>query len=100
MAMYEAGIAVRDILGQPGPAADYRSLPRVAFTDPEIGAVGMTEHQARDAGPGVETAFTSPASSSRGFIHGPGNEGFVKLVADRSRGVLVGATSAGPPGGE
>ena len=50
MAMYEADVAVRDILGQGGPAADYRALPRVTFTDPEIGAVGLTEKQARDAG--------------------------------------------------
>jgi pyruvate/2-oxoglutarate dehydrogenase complex dihydrolipoamide dehydrogenase (E3) component len=100
LAMYEAGIAVRDILGEPGPPADYRALPRVTFTDPEIGAVGMTERQARDAGLDVQTAYTPLSSSSRGFIHGPGNEGFVKLVADRSRGVLVGATSSGPSGGE
>lgn len=50
VAVYQAGIAVRDILGQPGPAADYRALPRVTFTDPEIGAVGLTEAQAREQG--------------------------------------------------
>ena len=46
MAMYQAGIAIRDILGQDGPPADYRALPRVTFTDPEIGSVGPD----RDAG--------------------------------------------------
>lgn len=100
MAMYEADVAVRDILGQGGPAADYHARPRVTFTDPEVGAVGLTEKQARDAGIDVQVGFSSLPSSSRGFIHGPGNEGFIKLVADRSRGVLVGATSAGPSGGE
>lgn len=40
VARYQAGIAVRDILGQPGPPADYRALPRVTFTDPEIAVVG------------------------------------------------------------
>jgi pyruvate/2-oxoglutarate dehydrogenase complex dihydrolipoamide dehydrogenase (E3) component len=98
MAMYEADVAVRDILGQGGPAADYRALPRVTFTDPEIGAVGMTERQARDAGLDVTVAVASAASSSRGFVHGPGNAGFIKLVAHD--GVLIGATSAGPTGGE
>jgi pyruvate/2-oxoglutarate dehydrogenase complex dihydrolipoamide dehydrogenase (E3) component len=39
-------------------------------------------------------------SSARGWIHKSGNEGFIKLVEDRSRGVLVGATSVGPVGGE
>jgi pyruvate/2-oxoglutarate dehydrogenase complex dihydrolipoamide dehydrogenase (E3) component len=100
MAMYEADIAVRDILGQGGPGADYRALSRVTFTDPEIGAVGQTEQQARDAGLDVQVGLVQLPSSSRGFIHGPGNDGFIKVVADRSRGVLVGATSAGPSGGE
>ncbi|OJF15537.1 dihydrolipoyl dehydrogenase family protein [Couchioplanes caeruleus] len=100
MAMYEADVAVRDILGQGGPPAAYHARPRVTFTDPEIGAVGLTEKQAREAGIDVRVGYSSLPSSSRGFIHGPGNAGFIKLIADRSRGLLVGATSAGPSGGE
>jgi pyruvate/2-oxoglutarate dehydrogenase complex dihydrolipoamide dehydrogenase (E3) component len=100
MAMYEAGVAVRDILGQEGPTADYRALPRVTFTDPEIGAVGLTESQARSAGVPVRVGFSDLTSSARGWIHKEGNTGFIKLVADSSRSVLVGATSAGPMGGE
>ncbi|MDQ0796505.1 pyruvate/2-oxoglutarate dehydrogenase complex dihydrolipoamide dehydrogenase (E3) component [Streptomyces sp. B1I3] len=98
--MYQAQIAVRDILGQPGPDADYRALPRVTFTDPEIGAVGLTERQARERGLRVRTSVLPIASSTRGWIHGPGNEGLIKLVEDADRGVLIGATSAGPAGGE
>jgi pyruvate/2-oxoglutarate dehydrogenase complex dihydrolipoamide dehydrogenase (E3) component len=100
MAMYEADVAVRDILGQGGPGADYRARPRVTFTDPEIGAVGVTEQQARDAGVDIQVGYAALPSTSRGFIHGPGNEGFIKLIADRERGVLIGATTAGPAGGE
>ncbi|MGC4949361.1 dihydrolipoyl dehydrogenase family protein [Streptomyces sp. DT224] len=100
VSMYQAQIAVRDILGEPGPDADYRALPRVTFTDPEIGAVGLTEQQARARGLRVRTSVLTIASSTRGWIHGPGNEGFIKLVEDADRGVLVGATSAGPAGGE
>ena len=100
MSMYQAQIAVRDILGRPGPDADYRALPRVTFTDPEIAAVGLTERQARDQGLRVRTALVPNADSTRGWIHGPGGEGFLKLVEDADRGVLVGATSAGPAGGE
>jgi pyruvate/2-oxoglutarate dehydrogenase complex dihydrolipoamide dehydrogenase (E3) component len=98
VAMYQAGIAVRDILGEPGPAADYRALPRVTFTDPEIGAVGLTEAQAREAGLPVRVGLAQVPSTTRGWIHKAGNSGFIKLVA--SGGVLVGATSAGPVGGE
>ena len=97
--MYQAGIAIRDILGEEGPAADYRALPRVTFIDPEIGAVGLTEQQARDQGINVRVGSAQTSSSSRGWIHGPGNAGLVKLVTDADEGVLVGATAAGPAGG-
>ena len=101
MAMYEANIAVHDILGTPdAPIADYKALPRVTFTDPEIGAVGLTEQQARDKGVEVRTAMAQIPASSRGWIHKAGNEGFIKLVVDADRDVLVGATSSGPTGGE
>jgi pyruvate/2-oxoglutarate dehydrogenase complex dihydrolipoamide dehydrogenase (E3) component len=98
MAMYEADIAVRDILGQGGPGADYRARPRVTFIDPEIGAVGLTEKQARDEGIDVRVGHVPLSSTTRGWIHGPGGEGFIKLIA--SGEVLVGATTAGPAGGE
>ena len=100
MSMYQAAIATRDILGQDGPPADYRAVPEVTFTDPEIGSVGLTEAQARAQGLTVRTGLTQLPASSRGWIHKVGNDGFIKLVEDTGRGVLVGATSAGPTGGE
>ncbi|RFU42670.1 NAD(P)/FAD-dependent oxidoreductase [Actinomadura logoneensis] len=101
MSMYQAAIAVRSILGEDGPAAEYHAVPRVTFTDPEIGAVGLTEAQARDQGLRVRVGSTRIADSSRGWIHGaPGNEGYIKLVEDADKGILVGATAAGPYGGE
>ena len=100
MSMYQAGVAVRDILGRDGPAADYRAVPRVTFTDPEIGVVGLTEQQARDSELDIRVALTQLSDSTRGWIHKAGNDGFVKLVEDADRQVLVGATSAGPRGGE
>jgi pyruvate/2-oxoglutarate dehydrogenase complex dihydrolipoamide dehydrogenase (E3) component len=100
MSMYQADIAVRDILGQGGGSADYRAVPRVTFTDPEIGSVGLTEEQARAAGMRVRTGLTQLPYSARGWIHKAGNEGFIKVVEDADRSVLVGATSAGPSGGE
>jgi pyruvate/2-oxoglutarate dehydrogenase complex dihydrolipoamide dehydrogenase (E3) component len=100
VSMYHADIVVNDILGRPVHRADYRGLSRVTFTDPEIGSVGLTEAQARADGIDVRSAVTDLPSSPRGWIHGPGNDGFIKLVADASRRVLVGATSVGPSGGE
>jgi pyruvate/2-oxoglutarate dehydrogenase complex dihydrolipoamide dehydrogenase (E3) component len=100
ISMYQSAIAARDILGQSGAEANYRAVPRVTFTDPEVGSVGMTEQQAREAGLNVRVGVTDVPDSTRGWIHGPGNDGLIKLVEDADRGVLVGATSSGPTGGE
>ncbi|WP_148574906.1 dihydrolipoyl dehydrogenase family protein [Nocardioides caldifontis] len=96
--MYHSGIVVRDILGEDGPEADFRALPRVTFTDPEVGSVGLTEAKAREQGLDVRTGSAQLPSSSRGFIHAAGNDGLIKLVAEGDQ--LVGATSVGPSGGE
>jgi pyruvate/2-oxoglutarate dehydrogenase complex dihydrolipoamide dehydrogenase (E3) component len=100
MSMYQARIAAADLLGKEHPAADYRAVPAVTFTDPEVGSVGLTEAAAAERGLTVRTGLTNLPESSRGFIHGPGNDGLIKLVEDADRGVLVGATSVGPSGGE
>jgi pyruvate/2-oxoglutarate dehydrogenase complex dihydrolipoamide dehydrogenase (E3) component len=100
MSMYQADIVVRGILGQGGAPASYHAVPRVTFTDPEIGAVGLTEAQARAKGLAVRTGYTDLASSSRGYVHQVGNDGFIKVVADQASGTLIGATAAGPYGGE
>ena len=100
MSMYQADIVISDILGTGDRCAEYHAVPRVTFTDPEIGAVGLTERQAREAGLTVRTSITQVPESARGWIHKAGNDGFIKLVENCDRGVLAGATSAGPWGGE
>lgn len=98
--MYQAAIAVADILGKDHESANYDALPRVTFTDPEIGSVGMTESQARGAGINVATSLVNVQHTARGWLHKAGNEGLIKLVANKDAGTLVGATAAGPSGGE
>ena len=100
MSIYQAEIVIAQLLGRPYHPAEYHAVPRVSFTDPEIGSVGMTAAQARQELANVSVATTPVQASSRGWIHKAGNDGFIKVVADRDRGVLVGATSAGPAGGE
>ena len=100
VAIYHADIVINDILGNPVPGADYRAKPRVTFTDPEVGVAGLTEAQARKQGINVATGIQKASVTSRGWIHGPGNDGLIKVVADRDRGVLVGATCVGPRGGD
>ncbi len=101
VAVHQARVVVES-LGSGGPmhaTNPITALPRVTFTDPEIGAVGLTEKQARDQGLDVRVATASlEGAATRGWIHGPGNDGFITVVA--VDGVLVGATSAGPTGGE
>ncbi|MGK2875067.1 MAG: dihydrolipoyl dehydrogenase family protein [Nocardioides sp.] len=98
VSMYQSGIALDDILGRAGAGADYRALPHTTFTDPEVAGVGLSEAAARDAGLDVRVGTTDLAASSRGFTHGPGADGLIKVVA--ADGVLVGATVVGPAGGE
>jgi len=96
VAMYQGRICVADILGHDIDEADYRALPRVTFTDPELGSVGLTEAAARRSGGEVRVMHEPISSSARGWINK--GEGLIKLV--EQDGVLVGATSMGPCGGE
>ena len=100
VAMYQAAIVIRDILGEDGPPASYAALPRVTFTDPEVGAVGLTEEQARAQFARVRVGSTPVPTTARGWIHKVDNTGIIKVVEDADRGVLVGATTMGPSGGE
>jgi pyruvate/2-oxoglutarate dehydrogenase complex dihydrolipoamide dehydrogenase (E3) component len=100
VSMYQSAVVLRDILGEPGAPARYHAVPHTTFTDPEVGGVGRTERQARDAGLRVRTGATPLEQSARGFTYGPGGHGLIKVVEDADRGILVGATAVGPAGGE
>jgi pyruvate/2-oxoglutarate dehydrogenase complex dihydrolipoamide dehydrogenase (E3) component len=105
MSMYQGNIVAGHILArhvkQPDRGAtESHAVPNVTFTDPEIGAVGLTEKQARDAGLSIRVGYTEVDASTRGWIHKSGNQGFIKIIEDTKTGILVGATSAGPAGGE
>jgi pyruvate/2-oxoglutarate dehydrogenase complex dihydrolipoamide dehydrogenase (E3) component len=91
---YQALIITSNLLNRHRPA-DYRSMPRVVYTRPPMASVGMTEAQAREAGIDVITAAGDLADLVRTNTDGaPG--GTLILVADRARGVLVGAAALGP----
>jgi pyruvate/2-oxoglutarate dehydrogenase complex dihydrolipoamide dehydrogenase (E3) component len=95
---YEAGIVVDDILGRPRPK-DYRVVPRVTFTDPELAGVGLTEAEARANGIDVITGITRFADVERAMIDATPT-GQIKLIADRGSGELVGGHIVGPSAGE
>jgi pyruvate/2-oxoglutarate dehydrogenase complex dihydrolipoamide dehydrogenase (E3) component len=97
VSMYQAGVVLDDLLDRERPWADYRAVSRVTFTAPEVASVGLTEKAARDSGVDVVSATTGDLGT-RGWI--TREPGLIKLVADRSREVLVGGVVVGPAGGE
>jgi pyruvate/2-oxoglutarate dehydrogenase complex dihydrolipoamide dehydrogenase (E3) component len=100
VAVWQARVLIAHLTGADEPFGGYHGLAWVTFTDPEVGRVGMSEQQARDDGLSVRTGVAPIPKNSRGWIHGPGNDGFVKLVEDADTGTLVGATVVSPAGGE
>ena len=98
LAYYHGQVVARRIRGEDA-RADHVAVPRVTFTDPEVASVGLSEAAAREQGIDVEIASTDPAESARGYIH-DFHGGVLKLVGDRRRGVLVGATVMSPRAGE
>lgn len=93
---YQARIAAMDILGKPAQA-DYRAVPRVVFTDPELAAVGMSEAAAIEAGLDVVTATVDlPTSIARPYTYEEEPRGTFSVTVDRKRHVLVGAWAVAP----
>jgi pyruvate/2-oxoglutarate dehydrogenase complex dihydrolipoamide dehydrogenase (E3) component len=100
VAKYQGRIAAMNILGQ-AARADYRAVPRVTFTDPEIAAVGITtEDEARSQGIRVETSSIELASVARSYTFERDPRGAYGVVVDCDRQVLVGAWAVGPLAGE
>jgi pyruvate/2-oxoglutarate dehydrogenase complex dihydrolipoamide dehydrogenase (E3) component len=98
---YQARVAAADMLGH-GARADYAAMPRVAFTDPEVASVGMSAERARAEGIGVATArldLVDALARPITYEEEPRRQE-LEVVADRERGVLVGAWAVAPLAGE
>lgn len=88
VAQYQARIAVEDMFTDAAPAADYSVLPTAIFTDPELGGVGMTEDEARDAGRDFDIV-KHPLSSVTRAQYTDSRHGLYKIVFEPgSRRVL------------
>ncbi len=95
VAHYQGEIAADDILGRPR-TADYRAIPRVVFTDPEVAAVGLTREQAAAEGLEIEAGSVELETLARTGMYGTGYHGSMTVLADRERGILVGAHAVSP----
>lgn len=93
-ASYEGKIAAAAISGEK-VAVDYRAMPAVAFTHPEIASVGYTEEEAKEAGLDVSTTKFPFGGNGRALSMNAA-DGFVRLVTTNEGNVIVGAQLAGP----
>jgi len=89
-----AGVVIRRALFGLPAKMDYRALPWVTYTDPELAHAGLTEAQA----PGCKTLLQPFSGNDRAQAEGE-TEGLIKLVLS-PRGVILGATIIGPGAGE
>ncbi|MGG5316065.1 dihydrolipoyl dehydrogenase [Enterococcus sp. AZ072] len=92
-ASYEAKIAAEAISGKK-VAVDYKAMPAVAFTDPELASVGMTIKEAKEAGLEAK-AFKFPFSGNGRALSLAKTEGFIRLVTTVEDNVIIGAQIAG-----
>ena len=79
-------------------AVDYRAIPLVVYSHPEVAAVGLTEAAAKEAGHEVEVTEHGMRGLGRAVIQGD-EGGIVKVVAQKD-GPILGATVVGPNAGE
>ena len=88
VANYEAGVVVDAVCGSPR-RRDYRVVPRVTFTSPEVASVGLTEHEARQQHTNVRVGRLDLMHNERAAIDGR-PAGLVKIVTDGSGQILGG----------
>jgi dihydrolipoamide dehydrogenase len=96
MGKYQGRIAADAILGQAVPLrSDGARSPRVIFTDPQVGAVGLTLAAAKESGINARHVDVETSGNAGGSFVGHGARGTSRLVIDEDRRVVVGATITG-----
>lgn len=81
--------AAEAIAGKPAPALDYVQMPRATFCQPQIGSIGFTEKQAKEAGYTTKSARFPFSALGKSVAVGE-TEGFIKIVADEKTGQVLG----------
>jgi len=91
----EGLVAVAKIAGKPAKPINRERIPGATYCHPEIGSVGLTETQAREAGYNVKIGKFPFTANSRASIIGQ-HEGFIKIVSDADYGEILGVHIIGP----
>ncbi|MHA2306150.1 MAG: dihydrolipoyl dehydrogenase, partial [Candidatus Hodarchaeales archaeon] len=89
------GIVAAEVIAGLPSEFDFKAMPSVFFTDPEIAMVGLTEKEAKEKGYQVNTGRTAFGASGRALTQ-QSELGFVKVVADAKSNVLYGVQMVGP----
>ena len=97
-AVHEGHVAAEVAAGKPS-YFDVRGIPSVAYTDPEVAWVGVTENEAKAAGVKYGKGTFPWAASGRSLSLGR-DEGMTKLLFDEATHRLIGAAAVGPNAGE
>ena len=96
MGKYQARLAADSILGKEVQLrSDGGASPRVIFTDPQVGAVGLTLAAASEKALPVRAVDVETSGNAGGSFVGRGAPGTARLVVDEERRVVVGATITG-----
>ncbi|HWZ78354.1 MAG TPA: dihydrolipoyl dehydrogenase [Candidatus Sulfotelmatobacter sp.] len=91
----EGLVAVAKIAGKPAKPINRERIPGATYCHPEIGSVGLTETQSREAGYNVKIGKFPFTANSRASIVGQ-HEGFIKIVSDADYGEILGVHIIGP----
>ena len=94
-ASMEGIIAVGKMAGKEMQPFDRNRCPNATFCEPQIGSIGMTERQAREAGLKVKAGKFPFIGNSKASILG-NHEGFIKVVAEEKYGEILGVHAIGP----
>jgi len=94
-AMMEGIVAVTHIAGKPTHTINKLRIPNATYCEPQIGSIGMTEKQARDAGYAVKTGKFPFVGNSKATILG-NHGGFIKVVTNEQYGEVLGIHIIGP----
>ena len=97
-AVHEGKVAAEVAAGHKA-AFDARAIPSVAYTDPEVAWVGVTETDAKASGITIEKGSFPWAASGRALSLGR-SEGLTKLIIDPADGRVIGAGIVGPGAGD
>lgn len=92
-ASYEAKVAAEAIAGD-NVMVDYKAIPAICFTDPELATVGLTKKEALEKGLQIKVSDFPFAANGRALSLAK-TEGFIRLVSDKANGMIVGAQIVG-----